>query len=355
MPIESVAGADARSSAIAPESGTTAGPLLSVSGLSVEFGSRRSPVRVVDDVSFAVGENETVGLVGESGSGKTVTCLAALGLIEAHGGRRVGGSVRLRDSELTTLPDRDLRRIRGARIGMIFQQPVRSLDPAFTVGDHLVETLRRHRGIDRRAAWKRAVELLDRVHIADAGRRAHDYPHQFSGGMCQRVMIAVALACDPELLIADEPTTALDVTVQARILDLLREIRAESGISVVLISHDLGVIAEVCDRVVVMYAGQVVERAGVEELFLRPRHPYTAGLIASIPRIGQGRRLEAIRGRVPPPEAFPANCRFHNRCPHHLPERCDSPPTLREPHGRVDDSVRCHRVADLRLEGVRAR
>ncbi|MGW6456249.1 ABC transporter ATP-binding protein [Streptomyces sp. NPDC055078] len=334
-----------------PAGGSAAGgkPLLTVSGLGVEFGTPRAPVSVVQDVSFSVNENETVGLVGESGSGKTVSCLAALGLIEEQGGRRVAGSVHLRDTELTALSARALRRIRGARIGMIFQQPMRSLNPAFTVGEHIAETLRRHRRLSRRAAWQRAVTLLDRVHIADAARRAHDYPHQFSGGMCQRVMIAVALACDPELLIADEPTTALDVTVQARILELLREVRAESGISVVMISHDLGVIAEVCDRVVVMYAGQVVESAGVDELFRHPRHPYTAGLIASIPRVGQGRRLTAIPGRVPSPDEIQANCRFHTRCGHYRETVCDEPAELRMLSA---GGVRCHRADELSLEGV---
>jgi oligopeptide/dipeptide ABC transporter ATP-binding protein len=328
-------------------------PLFSVEGLSVEFGSRRSPVRVVEDVSFTVGRNETVGLVGESGSGKTVSCLAALGLVEAQGGRRISGTVTLGDTELSALSERQRRRVLGNRVGMIFQQPTRSLDPAFTVGDHIVETLRHHRGLDRRAARRRAVALLDRVHIADAQRRLDDYPHQFSGGMCQRVMIAVALACDPELLIADEPTTALDVTVQARILALLREIRDHSGIAVVLVSHDLGVIAEVCERVVVMYAGQVVEQAGVEELFLRPQHPYTAGLMAAIPRIGRSRRLTAIPGRVPEPGAMPANCRFHNRCAHYAADTCDAPPSLVAVADR--GAARCHRVGTLGLEGVRAR
>jgi peptide/nickel transport system ATP-binding protein len=329
-------------------------PLFSVEGLSVEFGPRRSPVRVVDDVSFSVGRNETVGLVGESGSGKTVSCLAALGLVEAKGGRRTSGTVRLGETELSAMTERQLRHVLGSQVGMIFQQPTRSLDPAFTVGDHIVETLRLHRGLDRRAARKRAVELLDRVHIADAQRRADDYPHQFSGGMCQRVMIAIALACDPELLIADEPTTALDVTVQAHILALLREIRDDTGISVVLVSHDLGVIAEVCERVVVMYAGQVVERATAEELFQRPRHPYAAGLMASIPRIGQRRRLEAIPGRVPEPGAMPPNCRFHNRCAHYEVDTCDAPPALELVSGGLS-AARCHRAGTLDLEGVRAR
>jgi oligopeptide/dipeptide ABC transporter, ATP-binding protein, C-terminal domain len=333
-------------------------PLFSVEGLSVEFGPRRAPVRVLDDVSFAVGHNETVGLVGESGSGKTMSCMAALGLVEAQGGRRTSGTVRLGDTELSALSDRQMRQILGNRVGMIFQQPTRSLDPAFTVGDHIVETLRRHRRVDRRTARRRAVELLDRVRIANAERRLDDYPHQFSGGMCQRVMIAVALACDPELLIADEPTTALDVTVQARILALLREIREDTGISVVLVSHDLGVIAEVCDRVVVMYAGQVVERATVEDLFRWPLHPYTAGLMASIPHIGhvrirRSRRLEAIPGRVPEPGAMPPDCRFHDRCPHYTADTCDAPPVLEPVAGGRE--VRCHRAGTLSLEGVRTR
>ncbi|HLY82339.1 MAG TPA: ABC transporter ATP-binding protein [Acidimicrobiales bacterium] len=327
--------------------------LLTVEGLTVTFPSKRGPVAAVEDVSFSVGAGQTVGLVGESGSGKTVSALAVLGLTHAQGGEATG-KVIFEGRDLTGLSEGQLAKVRGLRIGMIFQQPVRSLDPAFSVGEQIAETIRRHLKMSRRAAWRRAVDMLDRVGIANAAQRAHEYPHTFSGGMCQRVMIAMALSCSPSLLIADEPTTALDVTVQARILELLRDIQAETGIAILFISHDLGVIAEMCQSVVVMYAGEVVERASVEDLFVRPRHPYTGGLLAAVPKVGMRRELVAIPGNVPAPGHYPAGCRFHPRCPHAEAGRCDTAePTLRiDTAGR---SVRCVRADELALDGVLVR
>jgi peptide/nickel transport system ATP-binding protein/oligopeptide transport system ATP-binding protein len=327
--------------------------LLAVEGLTVRFPSKRGPVAAVEDVSFSVGAGQTVGLVGESGSGKTVSALAVLGLTRAQGGE-AAGKVIFEGRDLAGLPEGQLAKVRGLRIGMIFQQPVRSLDPAFSVGEQIAETIRHHLKMSRRAAWRRAVDMLERVGIANAAQRAHEYPHTFSGGMCQRVMIAMALSCSPSLLIADEPTTALDVTVQARILELLRDIQAETGIAILFISHDLGVIAEMCQSVVVMYAGEVVERATVEDLFVHPRHPYTGGLLAAVPKVGMRRELVAIPGNVPAPGHYPAGCRFHPRCPHAEAGRCD---TL-EPALRVDAagrSVRCVRADELALDGVLVR
>jgi oligopeptide/dipeptide ABC transporter ATP-binding protein len=323
--------------------------LLEVEHLRVSFRERGGWSTVVDDVSFEVEAGTTTGLVGESGSGKTVTALSVLGL---HRGPhvRVEGAVRFAGRDLAGLDDDALADIRGARIGMVFQQASRTLDPAFTVGEQIAETVRRHTGASRRDAWDRAVEMLGKVHIPRPAERARQYPHQFSGGMAQRVVIAMALSCAPELVIADEPTTALDVTVQARVLALLRELQDDTGVAIVLITHDLGVIAEMADRVAVMYAGQIVERAPIEELFTRPRHPYSAGLMGAIPVVGQGRRLVDIPGVVPAPHALPAGCRFHPRCPHAEPGRCDTaPPPLEAAAGR---EVRCVRADELALRGV---
>ena len=275
-----------------------ASALLDVRGLAVEFPTGRGWVRVVDDVTFSISAGETFGLVGESGSGKSVTSHAILGLVTAQHGRVPTGSVTFEGRELVGASPRVMAEVRGGGIGMVFQQALRSLNPAFRVGDQIAETVRRHDGVSRGEASRRAVELLDRVHIPEAAKRARNFPHEFSGGMCQRAMIAMAIACRPRLLIADEPTTALDVTVQARILDLLRELQADTGVSILFISHDLAVIAEMCERVAVMYAGQVVEQAATAVLFRDPQHPYTAGLLNSVPRRGQ-HRLEAIAGTVP--------------------------------------------------------
>jgi peptide/nickel transport system ATP-binding protein len=328
------------------------GPLLDVRNLSVEFPTSDGWVRAVDDVSLTVYPGEVVGLVGESGSGKTVTSLAVLGLTREIGGRiPVESQVLFEGNDLTKLSSRQLGDIRGKRIGMIFQQPVRSLDPAFSIGGQIAETIRRHEGGSKREAWAKAITLLDRVKIPDAAKRAKQYPHEFSGGMCQRVMMAMALSCSPSLLIADEPTTALDVTVQSHVLELLREIQADTGVAILFISHDLGVIAEMCDAVAVMYAGQIVERATAEDLFLRPRHPYTSGLMGAVPKVGMGKTLVAIPGNVPDPGRGPAGCRFHPRCPHAVGGVCDGlvPPLAPARDGRV---TRCARADDLSLTGV---
>ncbi|PTR26452.1 peptide/nickel transport system ATP-binding protein/oligopeptide transport system ATP-binding protein [Rhodococcus sp. OK519] len=329
----------------------TAQPLLEVRGLTVEFDQSGRWVPAVQDVSLEVGRGETVALVGESGSGKTVTAMAVLGLTERRGGRIAGGSIRLDGRELVGLPERELRAVRGNHVGMIFQQPIRSLNPAYTVGEQIAENVRAHLGLGRKAAWARAVEMLEMVHIPDAARRAQEYPHTFSGGMAQRIMIASAVACDPQMIIADEPTTALDVTVQARILQLLREIQERTGVSVLFISHDLGVVAEIADRVVVMYAGEVAEQGTCEEVFFDPLHPYTSGLLGSIPAVGNGRLLRTIAGRIPAPGEWSEGCRFEARCPHALAGVCDArhPATAARADGRA---VRCSRVQELVLEGV---
>jgi oligopeptide/dipeptide ABC transporter ATP-binding protein len=317
---------------------TQAEPLLDVRGLSVEFRSRHGAIRAVDDVDLRIGRGETLGLVGESGSGKSVTSLAITGLTPHTGGRVVAGSVRFAGREMLELDDRERAGILGRDIGMIFQQPVRSLNPTMRVGEQIAETVRRHRDVSRAQAWDRAVEMLDRVRIPDAASRARDYPHTFSGGMCQRVMIAVALACEPQLLIADEPTTALDVTVQARVLDLLREIQQDTGIAVLLITHDLGVVARSCDRMAVMYCGQIVESGPVREVLAAPEHPYTEGLLGAVPVRGSRSRLVAVPGSAPAADALPGGCRFHPRCGYAMAGTCDvGTPTLTARSGtRVD-------------------
>jgi len=305
--------------------------LLEVKDLRVEFSTDGGAARAVDGVSFQVGKGETLGIVGESGCGKTVTSLAIMGLIPSPPGRVLpGSSIRFRDQELVGAPQRQLRALRGNDMGMIFQEPMTSLNPVFTVGSQIGETLSRHRGMKRKEALERSEALLKEVGIPEAGRRLHEYPHQLSGGMRQRVMIAMALACEPALLIADEPTTALDVTIQAQILELLAELRRRRGMAVLLITHDLGVVAEVCDRVAVMYAGQVVETGNVHEIFGDPRHPYTRGLLDSLPRLdNRGGRLRPIPGVVPSPMAWPSGCRFAPRC-RFAWERCrmESPPLI---------------------------
>ena len=330
---------------------TSREPLLDVQNLTIEFPLSGRWTPVVQDVSFSIEAGQTVGLVGESGSGKTVTSLALLGLIQAQGARIANGSIRFEGGDLAKFSESEFQRIRGERIGMIFQQPTRSLNPAYTVGEQIAETLRYRRGLSRRAAWNRAVDLLDRVRIPQAARRAAEYPHMFSGGMCQRVMIAMALACEPVLLIADEPTTALDVTVQAKILDLLRTIQSETGISILFISHDLAVIAQMCAKVVVMYAGQVVECANAEQVFVTPMHPYTEGLLSAIPRRDQSSELVAIPGNVPLPGTMPTGCRFHPRCDYHIAGRCDSiapGPRL----AGAERSARCLRIGEVNLKGI---
>jgi oligopeptide/dipeptide ABC transporter ATP-binding protein len=315
--------------------------LLEVSNLRTSFQTDAGVARAVDGVSFAVEAGEIVGVVGESGSGKSVTSLSILGLIPTPPGRiEPGSSVRFKGEELVGAPESRLRQLRGNEIAMIFQEPMTSLNPVYPVGEQIAESLRLHRKMGKREARSRAVELLREVGIADPEERARAYPHQLSGGMRQRVMIAIALSCEPALLIADEPTTALDVTIQAQILELILALRERRGMGVLLITHDLGVVAEVCDRVVVMYGGEVVEQGSVEELFRDPRHPYTRGLLAAIPRLGSRvERLAAIPGTVPAPTAWPQGCRFHPRCAEALP-RCarEAPPIVTLGAGR---SVRC--------------
>src|SRR5215207_663992 len=294
----------------------TAGPLIDIEGLRVVFhGDDGRTTHAVDSVDLSVANGATLGLVGESGCGKSVTSLAIMGLLSKHSAE-VSGSIRFDGFDLLDVPDETLRDLRGNRLAMIFQEPMTSLNPSFTIGDQIIETILRHRGGSRRQARERAIELLRRVHISSPDKRIDEYPHKLSGGMRQRVMIAMALACDPRLLIADEATTALDVTIQAQILDLLRDLKAATGAAIILITHDLGVVAEVCDEVAVMYAGQIVERAPVDALFEQPGHPYTVGLLGSIPRLDRRvDRLAAIEGMVPNMTALPEGCRFAPRCP----------------------------------------
>ena len=293
----------------------TRGPLLAVDNLRVEFAGRRV-VHAVRGLSYTIAPGETLGLVGESGSGKSVSALALLGLLPKRVGRITAGSVRFEGRELVGLPEDQLRQVRGARIAMIFQDPLSSLNPVLTVGRQITEGLETHRGLNHRAASKRAVELLDMVGIPAAPRRVHDYPHQFSGGMRQRAMIAMALACEPALLIADEPTTALDVTIRAQILDLLGRLRADLNMAVLMITHDLGVVAGFADRLAVMYAGRIVETGQTEDVLARPEHPYTVGLLQSLPRLDRPRQaeLKPIGGAPPDLAGQIVGCPFAPRC-----------------------------------------
>ncbi len=349
-------------------------PLLEIRDLVTEFRTERGTVRAVDGVSFTVGRGQTVGVVGESGSGKSVTALSVMRLVASPPGRIASGSVRYAGKELLSLPEREMRAIRGDRIGMIFQEPMTSLNPVFTVGDQIAEAVRLHQGKSRKEARAVAIEMLAKVGIPAPEHRVDDYPHQLSGGMRQRVMIAIALACKPDLLIADEPTTALDVTIQAQILELLRALQGELGMSILLITHDLGVVAETCEEVVVMYAGRVVEHARTADLFASPRHHYTAGLLRSVPSyrpsvlsggfvdkpspIGSSPdgspsqyarlpgpprtrvRLTEIAGMVPPLHALPKGCKFVDRCGAAIAACHDREPPLVELAPR--HLVRCH-------------
>ncbi|TDB87021.1 ABC transporter ATP-binding protein [Actinomadura sp. KC216] len=291
-------------------------PLLQVDDLHVAFRVRGQDVRAVNGLSYTLAEGETVAILGESGSGKSVAAQAVMGILDMPPARVERGSVRLRGEELLGLPERRRRAYRADRISMIFQDALTALNPVFTVGDQLREMFRVHRGLGRRAARDRAVELMERVRIPSAARRLGDYPHQFSGGMRQRIMIAMALALEPDVLIADEPTTALDVTVQAQIMRLLAALQDELAMGMVLITHDLGVVAGVADRIVVMYAGSVAEQAPARDLYARPAHPYTRGLLASVPRLDRRRGpLVPIAGAPPDPAALPPGCPFHPRCP----------------------------------------
>jgi oligopeptide/dipeptide ABC transporter ATP-binding protein len=299
--------------------------LLEVTDLQTHFPTRAGLVKSVNGVSFYINGGELLGLVGESGCGKSITALSIMRLI-APPGRIAGGSIKFKDEELTTASDERMREIRGNDIAMIFQDPMTSLNPVFTVGEQIAEALRLHRKLDKKQAWAAAIEAMKEVSIPSPERRVNDYPHQLSGGMRQRVMIAMALACDPELLIADEPTTALDVTIQAQILELLDNLRKTRKLAVLLITHDLGVVAETADRICVMYTGKIVEESDVDELFAKPKHPYTQGLLKSVPKLTVGEiakdtRLQTIEGTVPSPTNLPDGCHFAPRCPFRM-ERC---------------------------------
>jgi peptide/nickel transport system ATP-binding protein len=308
--------------------------LLEIRRLQTEFVTDDGVVRAVDGVDLAVDRGETVGVVGESGCGKTVTALSVLKLIPMPPGRIAGGQILWRGRDLVPLRPQDMQDIRSKEIAIIFQEPMTSLNPVYTIGDQISEVIRLHEGLGRRAALERAVDMLRLVHIPNPDRRVRDYPHQFSGGMRQRVIIAMALSCSPALLIADEPTTALDVTIQAQILELLAEIKSRLGMAIMLITHAMGVVAETAQRVAVMYAGKVVEEAPVEQLFAKPSHPYTQGLIRSIPRIDatatRRRRLESIAGMVPSPLDPLPGCRFAPRCPFARADCIEAVPALRE-------------------------
>jgi peptide/nickel transport system ATP-binding protein len=316
--------------------------LLEIRGLKTYFATDNGIVHAVDDVDLTIDRGETLGVVGESGSGKTVTALSILKLIAIPPARIAAGQILWQGRDLVPLGPDEMRPIRSKEIGIVFQEPMTSLNPVYTVGEQIAETVREHEGLGRRAALERAIEMLRLVHIPNPQRRVHEYPHQFSGGMRQRVMIAMALSCNPKLLIADEPTTALDVTIQAQILELITEMKERLGMAVMLITHAMGVVAETAQRVAVMYAGKVVEQAPVAELFGNPRHPYTRGLIRSIPRIdraGRKERLAAIAGVVPSLLEPPAGCRFAARCEFAMPVCTAAPPPRRKV--ATDHEVAC--------------
>jgi len=328
--------------------------LLEVRNLHTHFSTREGFVRAVDGVDFDVDQGKTLGIVGESGCGKSVTALSIMGLIPKPPAKIVDGSINFEGRDLTQMSERSLEDVRGHEIAMIFQDPMTSLNPTLKIGTQLTEVLRRHLDMSKAQARKRAVELLEEVNIPQADRRLDDYPHRYSGGMRQRVMIAMAIACNPKLLIADEPTTALDVTVQARILDLLEELRLRHNMAMILITHDMGVVAEAADEIAVMYAGQIVERAGILDLFDRPEHPYTEALLGALPQIEDDRtreeRLTTIPGRPPDLVNPPPACRFAPRCPYsHIGDSCSvEPPELREI--RTDHWVRTAHPASEREE-----
>lgn len=317
--------------------------VLEVDQLVTEFDTDEGRVRAVDGISFSVKAGETLGIVGESGCGKSVTALSIMRLLPQPMGQIVSGEIRFGEMDLVRLPLPQMQKIRGNRIGMVFQEPMTALNPVHTIGKQLCEALLLHKPISADEAIRQSVQMLDRVGIPSPDIRMAEYPHQLSGGMRQRVVIAIALACDPNILIADEPTTALDVTIQAQILELIKELQNEMGMSVILITHDLAVIAETCDSVVVMYAGKVAEKAGVYDLFDKPRHPYTKGLLSSIPRLDTvpKSRLSVIEGMVPGLLDLPVGCRFNNRCPYKQDNCAIAPPEIET----VDDSNKNHSVS----------
>jgi oligopeptide/dipeptide ABC transporter ATP-binding protein len=318
--------------------------LLEVVDLHTSFFLPRGEARAVDGVSFAIDPGRTLGLVGESGCGKTMTALSILRLTPSAA--KVSGQILFDDRDLLARTEAQMRHIRGNAIAMIFQEPMSSLNPVFTVGNQVAEAVQLHQGLSRRAAREKTIEMLRLVEIPEPERRVDEYPHQLSGGMCQRVLIAMALSCHPRLLIADEPTTALDVTIQAQILDLLADLQQRLGMAVILVTHDLGIVAERADEVAIMYAGRIVERAPVDAIFARPLHPYTRGLLRSIPKVGakKARRLEAIPGIVPDPLHLPSGCRFRNRCPAAITPCADMDPQLEDRHAA--HAVACLRAAE---------
>jgi peptide/nickel transport system ATP-binding protein len=321
-------------------------PLLSVTNLTTTFATSRGEITAVEGVSFSLDEGEILGIVGESGSGKSVTALTIMGLLPQPPARVASGEVRFAGQALTELSDARMQRIRGPGIAMVFQEPMTSLNPVFTVGEQVIETIRAHERLSRRALYARALEMLEKVGIPSASRRMGDYPHQLSGGQRQRVMLAIALACRPRLLIADEPTTALDVTIQAQILDLMMDLRDEFGMAIIIITHNMGVVAETADRVLVMYAGRIVEEAPVAGLFDHPLHPYTRGLLECVPSLEQDHaRLVAIQGTLPDPARRPAGCRYAPRCRHAVPA-CTAaiPPLVSFDSGHT---AACIRVAEF--------
>ena len=315
--------------------------LLTVQDLKTYFYSNEGVVKAVDGVSFSIPRGTTMGLVGESGSGKSVTALSIMRLVD-HPGKIVSGTIRYEGQDLTAMDSDEIRNVRGDEIAMIFQEPMTSLNPVYTVGDQIAETIQYHTKVSRKQAWDRAIEMVRVVGIPSPDRRVHDYPHQMSGGMRQRVMIAMALSCNPKLLIADEPTTALDVTIQAQILDLMQKLQQEFGMSILLITHDLGVVARMCEQVAVMYAGQIVEQASATDLFSSPQMPYTEGLLQSIPRLGmtQAQKLAVIEGMVPAATNWPTGCRFAPRCSYRF-EKCSEPPPLFDVGGQTSRCWLC--------------
>jgi len=331
-------------------------PLLSVTDLRTSFFTSRGEVQAVRGVSFELRPGEILGIVGESGSGKSITCMSLLGLLKSNG-KVVAGSALFDGQDLLQLDESDLRKLRGEEIGMIFQDPMTSLNPTLTVGEQVIETIVRHRSISRADARKRAIELFELVRIPSAAKRLRSYPHEFSGGMRQRVMIAIALSCDPKLLIADEPTTALDVTIQRQILALLKELQSRLGMAVILITHDLGVIAETADRVLVMYGGMVMEEAPVQRIFAWPSHPYTRGLLASIPdlRTGAHQRLTPIPGSPPDMRRPPAGCPFSPRCPHAMAQCVAALPPIYEVEAGHGSRCWLHHAEAPRLAGINDR
>ena len=323
--------------------------LLEIEGLKTYFHTDEGVAKAVDGVSYAIRPGETLGVVGESGSGKSVTALSILQLLPMPPGRFEGGSIRFRGEELIGAEEARLREIRGNDIAMIFQEPMTALNPVFTVGNQIGETVKLHQGLDDEAARARAIEMLTKVGIPAPEKRVDEYPHQLSGGMRQRVMIAMAMACDPALLIADEPTTALDVTIQAQILDLIKELQEEAGMSVLLITHDLGVVAETAHHVAVMYGGRVVEFGPAKEIFEAPQHPYTVGLLQSLPDLAvPGERLVTIPGIVPSATRFPSGCRFRTRCPLATDACAAEVPALVPVEEGAQHAVACHHVDQVR-------